>query len=185
MKKAISRSGLLLLVFVCTAMAPKAYGQTDTFVGAKCPVISGESLAGIKVDLPQAAAGKVTLVMVAFKRDSIPLLDPWLEAYDDAFGKKDGYAFYKIPMMKSSFAKQISGMINEKMKKDNPKELHDNIVTYYGPVDAYLKAMGISDEEKGYAFIIDQKGVVQWKSSGSADQESIREMISAAARLGE
>jgi hypothetical protein len=87
-------------------------------------------------------------------------------------------------MMNSAFAKQISSMINGKMKKDNPKELHDKIVTYYGPVEAYVKVLGIADEEKPYAFILDKNGLVQWRSTGAADQNSIKDMINAATQLG-
>jgi hypothetical protein len=175
---------LLFCLSVSPAMAQNTTNQTDEVIGINFPDLSGESLSGQKVALPQAAAGKVTLIMIALKRDSIPKLDPWLKAYDEAFGKNKSFAFYKIPMMKSAFAKQISSMINGKMKKDNPEELHDKIITYYGPVEDYVKVLGIDDEEKGYAFILDIKGAVKWQSAVSDDQDSIKEMINAAKLLG-
>jgi len=184
MKTVISIILLLFCLSVSPVMAQNAADQTDKVIGINFPDLSGESLAGQKIVLPQAAAGKVTLIMIALKRDSIPQLDPWLKAYDEAFGKNKGFAFYKIPMMKSAFAKQISSIINGKMKKDNPERLHDKIVTYYGPVEAYVKVLGIADEEKPYAFILDNKGVVQWRSTGVADQNSIKEMINAAKQIG-
>jgi hypothetical protein len=185
MKNVISIILLLFCLNSSQAMAQNATGQTDKVIGINFPDISGESLSGQKVALPQAAAGKVTLIMIALKRDSIPQLDPWLKAYDEAFGKNKSFAFYKIPMMKSAFAKQISSMINGKMRKDNPKELHDKIVTYYGPVEAYVKALGIADEEKGYAFILDENGIVQWRSTVIADQNAIKDMITVAKLLGD
>ena len=184
MKKVISIILLLFCLNVSAATAQNTADQTDKVIGINFPDLSAESLAEQKVVLPQAAVGKVTLIMIALKRDSIPQLDPWLKAYDKAYGRDKGFAFYKIPMMKSAFAKQISSMINGKMRKDNPKELHDKIVTYYGPVDAYIKALGIADEEKAYAFILDKNGVIQWRSIGAADQNSINDMISAAKELG-
>ena len=72
-------------------MAQNAKGSTNNVIGIKFPAISAESLAGQKVVLPQASAGKVTLIMIAFKRDSISQLDPWLKAYDEAFGKNKNY----------------------------------------------------------------------------------------------
>ena len=184
MKKVVSFTILLFCLGVSAVTAQNAANQTDKVIDINFPDLSGESLSGQKVALPQAAAGKVTLVMIALKRDSIPQLDPWLKAYDEAFGKNKNYTFYKIPMMKSAFAKQISSMINGKMRKDNPKELHDKIVTYYGPVEDYIKTLGITDEEKGYAFILDSKGVIKWKSTCAADQDAIIEMINAAKLLG-
>lgn len=179
---------IMILLSFCLCVSPataqNTTAQTDKVIGINFPAVSGESLAGQKVVLPQAAAGKVTLIMVAFKRDSIPQLDPWLKTFDKEFGKKESFAFYKIPMMRSAFAKQISSMINGKIKKDNPKELHDKIITYYGPVEDYIKVLGIADEEMGYAFILDSKGVIKWKSTCAADQNSVKEMINAAKLLG-
>jgi hypothetical protein len=184
MIKVISIIMLLFCFGASAAMAQNAADQTDKVIGIKFPALSAESLAEQKVVLPQAAAGKVTLIMIALKRDSIPQLDPWLKSYDEAFGKNKGFTFFKIPMMRSAFAKQISSMINGKMRKDNPKRLHDKIITYYGPVETYIKTLGIADEEKAYAFILDNNGVVQWRSTGAADQNSIKDMINAATQLG-
>jgi hypothetical protein len=183
MKKVITLTLVACIAFTATAMAQGSADKNTTAIGLTFPAISGESLADNKVNLPQAAAGKITLILIAFKRDSIPKLDPWVKAYADAFGANKDFAFYTIPMMKSSFAKQISGMINDKMKKDNPKELHDKIITYYGPVDEYVKVLGIDDEEKGYAFLLDKSGVVKWRSDGPADQNSIQSLIDAAYKI--
>ena len=184
MKKLISIILLLFSFGASAATSQNATNQTDKVIGIKFPTLSAKSLTEQKVVLPQACAGKVTLIMIALKRDSIPQLDPWLKAYDEAFGKNKDYAFYKIPMMKSAFAKQISSMINGKMKKDNPKKLHDNIVTYYGPVEAYIKTLGIADEEKAYVFILDKNGFIKWRSIGTAEQNSIKKMINAAKDFG-
>lgn len=183
MKKVITLTLVAWVAFTATAMAQGSAEKNKPAIGLTFPAISGESLADTNVALPQAAAGKVTLILIALTRDSIPKLDPWMKAYADAFGGKKDFALYKIPMMKSSFAKQISGMINDKMKKDNPKELHDKIITYYGPVDEYVKVLGIDDEEQGYAFLLDKSGVVTWQSAGPADQDSIKSLIDAAHKI--
>jgi hypothetical protein len=180
MKKIAALSLFVCIAFTSAAMAQGSADTSKSAIGQKFPKISGESLAEKTVNLPQAAAGKVTLILMAFTRDSIPKLDPWLKAYVDAFGAKKDFVLYKIPMMKSAFAKQISGMINGKMRKDNPKELHDKIVTYYGPIDEYVKVLGIADEEQGYAFLLDKTGVVKWRSTGPANQKSTKALIDAA-----
>ena len=184
MNRIVTLTLFVCIAFTSTAMAQGSADKSGSAIGLKFPAISGESLSEKKVNLPQAAAGKVTLILMAFTRDSIPELDPWLKAYTDAFGAKKNFALYKIPMMKSAFAKQISGMINGKMKKDNPEELHDKIVTYYGPIDEYVTALGIADEEQGYAFLLDKTGVVKWRSTGPADQKSIKALIDAAHKIG-
>ena len=184
MNRVVTLTLFVCIAFTSTAMAQGSADTSKSAIGLKFPAISGESLAEQTITLPQAASGKVTLILIALKRDSIPKLDPWMKAYADAFGAKKDFAFYKIPMMKSAFAKQISAMINGKMKKDNPKELHDKIVTYYGPVDEYVKVLGIDDEEQGYAFLLDKTGVVKWRSTGPADQKSTKALIDAAHKIG-
>lgn len=184
MKKVIQFILLFIFVSVSSSLAQNSVSQVDKVIGTNFPELAGESLAGQKVALPQAAAGKVTLIMLAFKRDSIPLLGPWLKAFDNAFGSNKSFTFYKIPMMKSAFAKQISSMINGKMKKDNPKELHGHIITYYGPIEDYMKSLGIIDEEKAYIFLLDKNGKIQWQSNGAEGQNAINDMIAAAKKVG-
>ncbi len=184
MKKVVALTLFVFIVFTSTAMSQGSADKNKSAIDLKFPAISGESLAGQTINLPQAASGKVTLILIALKRDSIPKLDPWMKAYADAFSAKKNFAFYKIPMMKSSFAKQISAMINGKMRKDNPKDLHDKIVTYYGPIDEYLKILKIDDEEQGYVFLLDKNGMVKWRATGTADQNSIKSLIDAANKIG-
>lgn len=184
MNKAVTLTLFVCIAFTSAAMAQGSADSSSSAIGLKFPAISGESLAEQPVTLPQAASGRVTLILIAFTRDSIPKLDPWMKAYADAFGAKKDFAFYKIPMMKSAFAKQISAMINGKMRQDNPEELHDKIVTYYGPVDEYVKVLGMDDEEQGYAFLLDKTGVVKWRSTGPADQNSIKSLLDAAHKIG-
>ena len=112
MHRVVTLTLFVCIAFSSTAMAQGSADTSTSAIGLKFPTISGESLAERTITLPQAASGKVTLILLALKRDSIPKLDPWLKAYADAFGAKKDFAFYKIPMMKSAFAKQISGMIN-------------------------------------------------------------------------
>ena len=75
MKKVISIILLLFCLNVSAATAQNTANQTDKVIGINFPDLSAESLAEQKVVLPQADVGKVTLIMIALKRDSIPQLD--------------------------------------------------------------------------------------------------------------
>jgi hypothetical protein len=50
------------------------------------------------------------------------------------------------------------------MRKGTPKELHENVITVYGGVDRWKKAMGFSkaQEHAAYLALLGPDGRVQW-----------------------
>ena len=72
--------------------------QTGTSViGLKFPTLTTDSLAGNKVTLPDSAKGKVTLVVMSFKRDSQSQNDSWLGRSRKSSDKRRDTCFTKFP----------------------------------------------------------------------------------------
>ncbi len=153
-------------------------------IGMKFPAISAESLAGTKVTIPDSAKGLVTLVTIAFKRESQSQLDSWLEPFAGAFGGKPGFTFYEVPMIKTYY-KLMALVIDGGMRAGIPREKHKNVMTYYGDTEKYQKILFLDDQYKGYAFLLDRDGIIRWKEEGFASKEKINDMIEATQRLGQ
>jgi hypothetical protein len=141
------------------------------------------SLAKNKVTIPQAAKGKVTLIMVAFLRESQPQIDSWLGPFTRTFGGREGFTFYEIPMISSGY-RFMSFMIDSGMRSGIPKEKHDNVVTYYGNIEKYTKALQI-DPRSGHVFLLDREGIIRWQARGFATDETLKELFDLAEKLAQ
>ena len=67
------------------------------------PEVKSKSLAKQIEIIPDSAKGKITLVAVAFLRESQSQLDSWLEPFIKEFGNNKAFMFYEIPMISSGY----------------------------------------------------------------------------------
>ncbi len=198
---------LLFVIFVSTCMSglllssKHALTSTDTLteenqqtgrkkimsetanpnIGKKFPEVTAKSLAKTPVSLPGSAQGKVTLIVVAFLQQSQPQLDSWLGPFTERFGSKEGFTFYEVPMISSGY-KFMSFIIDSGMRGGIPKEKHKNVVTMYGDVEKYMKALDL-DARYGYAFLLDREGIIRWQDKGFSTPEALKELFEMAEKL--
>ena len=151
-------------------------------VGIEFPKISAKTLAGTKITLPDTAKGNITLIIIAFKRESQPQLDSWLKPFMKEFNGKPGFTFYEVPML-ARYWKLMGWMIDSGMRSGIEEEKHKNVMTYYGDYTIYQRELGLDDVTFGYAFLLDREGIIRWHSRGYATQQTIKEMIENAKNL--
>jgi len=152
-------------------------------IGTRFPEVTAQSLANTDESIPDSARGKVTLITVAFLRESQPQLDSWLGPFTERFGSKEGFTFYEVPMIAADYTFMRS-VIDGGMRGGIPKEKHKNVVTMYGDIEKYMKALSL-DSRFGYAFILDQEGIIRWQEQGFATQETLKELFKTAERLAD
>lgn len=150
-------------------------------IGMKFPNVTADSLAGAKESIPETCKGKVTLVAVAFLRESQGQLDSWLNPFYEKFGKRDGFMFYEIPMISSGY-KFMKFVIDGGMRGGIPKFKHKHVVTMYGDVQSYLTALRL-DPRYGYAFLLDREGIIRFQAQGTATEKQLQELFSKAEAL--
>jgi hypothetical protein len=194
MKKRIHHRATLRMsvVFIMTVLllAQTAAGQTQKTssgevrkmdsanIGMKFPNVTADSLAGTKESIPETCRGKVTLITVAFLRESQGQLDSWLNPFYEKFGKRDGFMFYEIPMISSGY-KFMKFIIDGGMRGGIPQFKHKNVVTMYGDVEKYLTALHL-DPRYGYAFLLDRDGVIRFQAQGYANEQLLQELFTKA-----
>ena len=150
-------------------------------IGKKFPEVTANSLAKTPVSLPGSAQGKVTLIVVAFLQQSQPQLDSWLGPFTERFASKEGFTFYEVPMISSGY-RFMSFIIDSGMRGGIPKEKHKNVVTMYGDVEKYMKALDL-DARYGYAFLLDREGIIRWQDKGFSTPEALKELFEMAEKL--
>jgi len=180
-------AAVLLLVQTAAAqtgtepVSPEAQKMDSSNIGMKFPNVTADSLAGTKESIPETCRGKVTLVAVAFLRESQSQLDSWLNPFYEKFGKREGFMFYEIPMIASGY-KFMKFVIDGGMRGGIPPFKHKHVVTMYGDVEKYLTALHL-DPRYGYAFLLDREGAVRFQAQGYATEQSLKELFDKAEAL--
>jgi len=157
--------------------------ENNSNMGKRFPDVVAESLAGTQESIPDSARGKVTLVVVAFLRESQAQLDSWLEPFIARFGSRKDFMFYEVPMISSGY-KFMRLMIDGGMRAGIPNEKHRHVVTMYGDVEKYKNALNL-DPRFGHAFVLDREGIIRWQGKGFATGETLADMAAAAERLSQ
>jgi len=139
-----------------------------SLVGERFPAITGHSLAGEEVVLPEDVPGKVTLVVVAMERSAQPMVDSWVSPFREAFAGLDGYAWYEVPVIDRTIGFFLSGRIDAGMRAGIPISEHGSVVTVYGNTREIMENLKISDSSIAYAFLLDHEGIVRLAGDGHA-----------------
>jgi hypothetical protein len=167
---------LALVTIVSTAQA-RAADQSKTAaplaVGDAFPRLEAEFLTGRKAVLPDAAAGKSALVMMGFTYDSRFDVEKWAEHVLAEYKGNEGVTFFEVPVI-GGMGRMAKWFIDSGMRKGTPKELHENVITVYGGVDRWKKAMGFSkaQEHSAYLALVGPDGRVQWLHRGGYSEEA-------------
>lgn len=136
-------------------------------IGDQFPTIHGELLSHKEVSLPDHCRGKVSLLIVAFKRGTQPQIDTWTKPVLKEFSMYDEFRFIEIPMI-SNFYSWISNYIDNGMRKGIVPSMHKNVMTYYGSLSDYYTYFGVEDKKLCYVFLLDKQGKIQFM-----DQEKV------------
>ena len=150
-------------------------------IGKKFPAVSAATLEGKKTTVPDDAAGKVTLVCVAFLRETQSQLDSWLNPFYEKFGSRADVMFYEVPMISGGY-KFMKPIIDGGMRGGLPEFKHKHVVTMYGDVQSYQQALNI-DPRNGHAFLLDRAGSIRWQEEGFSNEETRGSLFAAAEAL--
>ena len=114
------------------------------------PQIEGESFAGQKIVLPDAAHGKVAVLVFGFTKASKVPTSAWAQKINAEFGIHSGFELYELPVLED-VPRMIRGMVISSIKKGVPENRRSHfvpivrgeselkkLVNYKEPDDAYL-----------------------------------------------
>ena len=165
--------GLLLIIFQHSNSQDT--GSSHNLTGMPFPHMTVETLSGKTIHYPDSLNGTVSLILIAFERETQEKIDTWLLPFSEKFSGADDVSFYEIPMLKWRW-KIISPIIDGGMRSGIPVERHGNVTTYYGNISKYRTPLHMSDTADAYIFLLDKNGIIQWHSNGYATIEKLKNL---------
>jgi hypothetical protein len=163
---------LFCLVVICAnSQNIKKLQKGDIF-----PQIKGELLSSKKITLPNHCKGKVSVLIVAFKRGTQPQIDTWTKPLLREFSMNKDFRFIEIPMI-SGFYSFMSNYINNGMRKGIVRPMHKNVMTYYGPLSDYFKMFDVENNKLCYLFLLDRDGTIHYMNKGESNEAALQSLI--------
>jgi hypothetical protein len=159
---ALIGSGVLLFSFCAAAQAQSTL-----------PTIEGESLVGQKVKLPEAAAGKVAVLVIGFSRASKDPTSAWAKRISAEFGNQAGIDLYQLPVLES-VPHFIRGMVISSMRKGTPAEMREHFVPILRGEDELKKLVSFHEPDDAYLLVLDRSGRIVKQMHGPLTDESDR-----------
>jgi hypothetical protein len=149
------------------------------------PLLSGETLDGKNISLPNDCAGKKTIIGLAYSEKAQEDLESWYEPMFEKFVAKVGMFDYQYDV-KLYFVPMFIGLKQslyestlKKLRADNRKDLYPYVLFYKGDLEPYASELGMSEKSTPYFFILDGKGAILHTVSGAFTEKKM-EAIEAA-----
>ncbi len=143
------------------------------------PKLHGQTLDDKSITLPDAAAGKVTLLVVSLSRKAGERTAPWREHFAADFASDPRVTYYVAALLQSA-PSFIRGMIRSNIRKGTPVAAHSHVLTSATDEAEWKQYLKLKDDNLPAVLLLDQTGQVRWSYKGEFDPEHYGEMKNAA-----
>jgi len=154
----MTRLGRLFACFLFVALLAAQAAQ-------QLPTTVGESLAGSKVVLPEAAKGKVAVLIFGFTKASKTATSAWADKIFSDFGAQTGFALYQLPVLES-VPGFIRGMVISSMKKGVRENMRDHFIPVLHGEAELKKLVSYKEPDDAYLVLLDSTGQIVEQKHG-------------------
>jgi len=139
------------------------------------PRLHEENLAGQQVVLPDAAAGKVAVLVLGFSHASSTPTGAWAKRAGDEFGKNPGFVLYQLAVIEDA-PRFIRGMIISGIKKGVPDSQRATFIPVVHEEAALKTLVGYKAEDYAYIVVLDRGGKVVYQTHGATVDATYTEL---------
>ncbi len=164
-----TKTSALLRGLLVSALAALAFAQGPR-PGSEPPKLHGQTLDGKAIVLPDAAAGKVTVLLVGASKEGGERTRPWKEHFVADFGSNPHVSYYVAALLQSAPA-IFRGVIRAGMRNGTPVSERPQVLTSGSDEAAWKKYLAISEYSLPGVLLLDETGHLQWSYNGKFDPE--------------
>ena len=135
--------------------------QNRSPLGEEFPPVTGKSLAGEEIVLPDAFRGEKVILVLAYEQDAQFDIDRWGIGFFTA--DLDLPPVYEIPSIPGLLPSLFKEAIDGGMRKGIPKESWKDVITVYGDDGGVLSEWtGTENDLNARIVLLDEQGFVRW-----------------------
>lgn len=133
------------------------------------PHVAGRNLENESFDLPRDFAGRLNVVVVAFKREHQADVDTWMPFLNRICATTSDVRVYELPTLGRSY-RFMRRFIDGGMRRGIPDAaVRATTITLYIDKTAFRRSLVIADETRIYTLLVDRDGTVHWRAAGPFD----------------
>jgi hypothetical protein len=152
-------------ILLSTVLAVGLATSQMTAIRSNPPKIHGETANGRSLELPDAAVGKVTLLILGFSKAGGQQTGVWQQHVSGELGHDPHFTIYTIAVLES-VPSLFRGMVKSGIRSGTPKAERDHMVTTVSGEAAWKQFAGVSDDRVPYLVLLDGTGHVRWTGHG-------------------
>jgi hypothetical protein len=141
------------------------------------PKIQGESLAGNTVVLPDAAAGKVAVLIFGFTKASKVPTSAWADKLQAYLGTRPDVELYQLPVLED-VPRLFRSMVISGIRKGVPENKRDHFVPVLQGEADLKKLVGYREKDDAYLIILGRAGNIVQQIHGAPNDVSIAQVKS-------
>jgi hypothetical protein len=150
------------VVFVAALAATEFRGETF-------PRFEVEVLSGGKAVLPEAAKGRVALLVAGFSRDSQNVMQPWVDRFVKDFGRDPRLVAYSVAVLEGA-PRFIRPLIVGGMRKSVPATDAPRFLLAFHEEKVWKQTFGFAQPDDAYLVLLDSGGNIRWKAHGRLNE---------------
>jgi hypothetical protein len=150
-------------------------------VGKRFPSVTGSSLAGAEVRLPDDLNVPATVLLVAYRRGTQDDVDRWTGLPDR---EAPEVVWYEVPTISSPVWRPLAGWIDAGMRGGVPEARWARVVTLYRDAPAVARLLGDPGGLTAQVVVLDRAGNVRWhhgsgfsEAAGAQLVETVRGLV--------
>jgi ATP synthase subunit 10 len=129
------------------------------------PHTEAETLAGKKIVLPDAFAGRPAILVIGFSRSGGDSAGRWSKQLRQDLGADKSVRIFSVAELQDA-PKLARGLIRHGMRGGIPQNEHDSFVLLYQDEDIWKKLAEFSDTNNAYILLVDSGGNISWRAQG-------------------
>ncbi|MDJ1484905.1 hypothetical protein QNI16_30680 [Cytophagaceae bacterium YF14B1] len=131
------------------------------------PTLKGTTLDDKSIILPQAVAGKYSILILTYSAKASEQIAPWFDNLYDYFIMDPDYDMnlYVVPMITGAKS-LIAGKIEKQLKKSVQQGYQKHFVLYQGDIEEYKKTLRLDNKDVPYLFLLDKSGKIVYQAAG-------------------
>ena len=153
---------MLLRLVCCLALLAASLAQSFP----QLPKTEGESLAGRKIVLPDAAAGNVAVLIFGFTKSSKSQTSAWADKLQPDLGARANFHLYQLPVLEE-VPRILRSMVISGIRKGVAENMRDRFVPILQGEAGLKKLVHYREPDDAYLVILDRAGNIVQQMHGA------------------
>lgn len=182
METGLNKLAAVLGVVVFLGLAADPGGAQTLQAGAALPQVQGTTLDGENITLPDAARGKVALLIITFSKAAGEHARVWNDHFIQDYPQDDKATSYSIAMLED-VPSLLRGVVRSGIKRSVPPARRRRFVTVAKDEAQWKKYVGMKEEKDACLLLLDSDGLLRWTQQGVFDPAAYQALKARIAEL--